>query len=273
MADDQPIGDMAKQLRYTLRAPIDGEALKSVPANPPSLAPDRRHCVLGRFGGNRAVKRRIEDGDMRYLGKRPLGSVDCFEGRGVVKRRERYEFADLFPHFLVDDDGVEETRTTVDHPMRDGLDSRWSVLERLDSGALPVILDGMELQARRACIDDEDRAHALGSAGPGPVANLGRVLPMFTPVRASTQPTVYELLPQVIRLSGEPGKPINGVDREMKAIEVVQHHDVERRCGRSLFLVPAHVQVVVVRPSVRQPVDQPRVAVIGEHDRSVGREQ
>ena len=219
------------------------------------------------------MKRRVEDGDMRYLRKRTLSSVDCFEGRGVVKRREHYEFADLFPHFLVDDNGVEETRTTVDHPMRDGIDSCWSVRERLDSGARPVILDGMELQARRACVDDEDRAHALGSAGPGPVANLGRVLPVFTAIRTSTQPTVYELLSQVIRFSSELGKPINGVDREMKAIEVVQHHDIERRCGRSLFFVPAHVQVVVVRPPVRQPVDQPRVAVIGEHDRSVGREQ
>ena len=36
MADDQPIGDMAKELRYTVRAPFDGKALKSVPANPPS---------------------------------------------------------------------------------------------------------------------------------------------------------------------------------------------------------------------------------------------
>jgi hypothetical protein len=44
----------------------------------------------------------------------------------------------------------------------------------------------VELQARRAGIDDENRAHALGSAGPGPVADLGRILPVFTPVRART---------------------------------------------------------------------------------------
>ena len=42
---------------------------------------------------------------------------------------------------------------------------------------------------------------------------------------------------------------------------------------RPLFFVAAHVQVVVVGPAVRQAVDQPGVAVIGEDDRLVGGEQ
>ena len=42
---------------------------------------------------------------------------------------------------------------------------------------------------------------------------------------------------------------------------------------RALLLVAADVEVGVVRPAVRQAVDQPRVAVIGEDDRAVRREQ
>src|SRR6185436_5998052 len=40
-----------------------------------------------------------------------------------------------------------------------------------------------------------------------------------------------------------------------------------------LLLVPAHVQVAMVGTPVREPVDQPRVAVVGEDDRTVGGEQ
>jgi len=45
------------------------------------------------------------------------------------------------------------------------------------------------------------------------------------------------------------------------------------RRDRSFFLVTAHVQVVVVRAAIRQPVNQPRIAVIREDDRLVFREQ
>ena len=59
----------------------------------------------------------------------------------------------------------------------------------------------------------------------------------------------------------------------MEAVEVVQHDHVERRRRRALFLVAAHVQVLVVRAPVGQAVDQPRVAVEGEDDRLVLGEQ
>ena len=67
-------------------------------------------------------------------------------------------------------------------------------------------------------------------------------------------------------------RSITSID-EVEAVEVVEHDHVERRRGRALLLVAAHVEVVVVRAPVGEPVDQPRVAVIGEDDRPVGREQ
>ena len=70
-------------------------------------------------------------------------------------------------------------------------------------------------------------------------------------------------------LRREPGHPVDDVDHEVEPVEVVEHDHVERRRGRALLLVAADVEVAVVRPAVGQPVDQPRVAVVGEHDRLV----
>ena len=66
---------------------------------------------------------------------------------------------------------------------------------------------------------------------------------------------------------------VDDVDDEVEPVQVVEHDHVEWRGRRPLLLVAANVQVGVVRPAVREAVDQPRVAVIGEHDRLVGREQ
>ena len=51
------------------------------------------------------------------------------------------------------------------------------------------------------------------------------------------------------------------------------HHHVERSRGRAFLLVAAHVQIGVPGPAIGQPVDQPRIAVEGEDDRAVGREE
>ena len=72
---------------------------------------------------------------------------------------------------------------------------------------------------------------------------------------------------------GEAGDAVDDVDDEVEAVEVVEHDHVERRRRRALLLVAAHVQVRVVAAPVGEPVDQPRVAVVGEDDRPRGREE
>src|ERR1700733_8549828 len=59
----------------------------------------------------------------------------------------------------------------------------------------------------------------------------------------------------------------------MEAIKIVKHSHVEGGCNRSLLLVAAHMKVVVIVATIRQPVNQLRVGVEGEGDRFVGREQ
>src|SRR5438128_11234404 len=52
----------------------------------------------------------------------------------------------------------------------------------------------------------------------------------------------------------------------MKAVEIVQHDHIERRGGRSILLVAAHMQLVVIGPAIGETVDQPRITVEGEDD-------
>ena len=59
----------------------------------------------------------------------------------------------------------------------------------------------------------------------------------------------------------------------METVEVVEDRHVEGRRGRSLFLVAANVQSAVVGPPIGQPMDEPGVAVVGEDDRLVFREE
>ena len=71
----------------------------------------------------------------------------------------------------------------------------------------------------------------------------------------------------------QPRHPVDDVDGEVVAVDAVHHAHVERRGRRPLLLVAADVDVRVVGPPVGQPVDQPRIAVVGEDHRPVGGEE
>ena len=84
---------------------------------------------------------------------------------------------------------------------------------------------------------------------------------------------VADLLFHVRTTGAESRNTVDRVLCEVIPVEVVSHDHVERGRRRSLFLVSAHVQVAVVAPPIRQAVDQPRIAVEGEHDRLVRRKE
>jgi len=67
----------------------------------------------------------------------------------------------------------------------------------------------------------------------------------------------------------EPGHPVDDVHGEVEAVHVVHHDHVEGRGHGALLLVAAHVQVRVGPTPVAEPMDQPRIAVVGEDDRPV----
>src|SRR5579864_151810 len=65
------------------------------------------------------------------------------------------------------------------------------------------------------------------------------------------------------------GNAIDSIARQVKTVEVVHHGHIERR-GRGAFLfVAAHVQVVMVVPSVCEPVNEPGIAMISKDYRLI----
>ncbi len=64
---------------------------------------------------------------------------------------------------------------------------------------------------------------------------------------------------------------IDYVAREVKSIQVVKDRHIERSRRRSFLFVSADVEVVVIRAPIGQTVNQPRITVVGEDDRLVGR--
>lgn len=67
--------------------------------------------------------------------------------------------------------------------------------------------------------------------------------------------------------------PVDDRDGQVKTVKPVQHTHIEG-CGRgAFFLVSVDVEVLMIRPAIRQPVNQPRVAVICEDHGSVRGEQ
>ena len=202
---------------------------------------------------------------MRHIRKRFAGALERLERRPVVKRRDLRAFLD-----------VTRTASRRRPPPRargrrggrsDGRPRRPATKPSTGVDAA-VLVDERELEARRPGIDDED-VHAR----PRPGADLGVVLAVLAGVGTGTETTLLHLLTQVRGTLGEPGNAVDHVDHEMEAIEVVEHHHVERRRRRPFLLVAADMEVRVVPAPVGEPVDQPRVAVVGEDDRPRGREE
>src|ERR1700751_1164183 len=70
----------------------------------------------------------------------------------------------------------------------------------------------------------------------------------------------------------ELGHAVDHIAHQVEAIEVVQYAHVERRGSGALFLVAAHVDVVMAASPISQPVNERWVTVKGKNDRLVRRE-
>src|SRR5262245_20991130 len=110
-------------------------------------------------------------------------------------------------------------------------------------------------------------------ARPRPVADLGQVLALEPRVVSRLQLLVDHQLPDVAGLRGNTGRAVDHVHDQVESIEVVEHDHVERRRRRAFLDEAPDVEVGVVLAAVGQAVDQPRVTVVGEDDRTARREQ
>ncbi len=85
-----------------------------------------------------------------------------------MQRSKLHELRDLLADARVDHDRVAKPIPAVNHPVRDPFDARRHTGEILEADGALVVVDEMQLQARRAGVDDEDVGHA-GPAQPGQV--------------------------------------------------------------------------------------------------------
>src|SRR5579871_3803434 len=105
------------------------------------------------------------------------------------------------------------------------------------------------------------------SRGPLPVANLRHVVAVLGDIQLMLDQPVSQELLQLYTFTCQTRDPVDHVDHQMKAIQVVQHGHVEGRRRCALLLVAAHVQIVVIRAPIGQAMEQPWIAMVGEHDR------
>ena len=229
----------------------------------PRTSPPRRDASRGRPCRRRRRAGRPAARAARALDRRSAGalwsgaSVESLVDRAPRRRRRSTT-------------GSTERAAAVDDAVPDRVDVGGSRVERATGSARSSSSTTRELEARRAGVDDEDARLRR----PGPVADRPgrprRARASRRAPRAGGRPSPGA---GARRCAARPGHAVDHVHDEVEAVEVVEHDHVERRRRRPLLLVAAHVQVRVVRAPVGEAVDQPRVAVVGEDDRPVGREE
>ena len=116
-------------------------------------------------------------------------------------------------------------------------------------------------------------AETSRSRVPAPVADFRHVVAMLADIELVAFHGRPVTRGRLVALIAEPWNSIDGVQRELIAVEIVQHDHVEGRRRGALLLVAAHMNIVVIVPPVGQLVDHRGIAMEGEDHRLVRREQ
>jgi hypothetical protein len=80
----------------------------------------------------------------------------------------------------------------------------------------------------------------------------------------------------LLRISGacsQARHAITHIADEMKTVELIQQDHIERRRRGAFLIIAAHMEVVMVRPAIREPMNQPWITMIGENNRFVRRKE
>src|SRR6476620_3606959 len=112
-----------------------------------------------------------------------------------------------------------------------------------------------------------------GLLPPPPPGNLRHIVSVPGDERLVVDKLVADGLLGVGSTRSKRWNTIDYVAYEVEAIEIVEHAHVKGRCRGALFLVATHMDVVMARTPVGQPMDQPRIAVESEDDWLISREQ
>ena len=59
---------------------------------------------------------------------------------------------------------------------------------------------------------------------------------------------------------------VDHILHQVKSVHVVQHRHIESRGDRAFFLISPYMNILMIRPSVGETMDQPGIAVKGGHN-------
>jgi hypothetical protein len=108
------------------------------------------------------MESRVEDGDVWDARKGATRLLDRDEGRSVVKGRKGAQRLDRAGDLVIDQRGLVEARSAVDDTVADGSRAcSGDLAEGADGCRRAVRVDERELEARRACVDDENVLRCL----------------------------------------------------------------------------------------------------------------
>src|ERR1700733_5063990 len=111
------------------------------------------------------------------------------------------------------------------------------------------------------------------SRSPAPVADFRHVVPMLADIKLMALHGRPVTRGRLVSLIVETWNSLDGVQRQLIAIEIVQHDHVKGSRGSALLPVAAYMNIVVIMPPVGQFVDHRGIAMEGEDHRLVCREQ
>src|SRR5271163_1475509 len=96
-----------------------------------------------------------------------------------------------------------------------------------------------------------------GSEWPFPGRDVGPVDAVLVRVLLARNLLVGKLLANTGGGGAQAGDAVDGVHGQGEPVRLVADGQLQRRVDVALLLVAAHVEVVLTRPAVCQPVDQP----------------
>ena len=108
---------------------------------------------------------------------------------------------------------------------------------------------------------DDLHAHRLLSKGPLPLGDVLSIHAELESVIQAADLLIEQGFSNTRPCLPETGYPVNGVNGQAEAVCLVADSQLQGRIDVSLFLVAAHMNVMLPWPAVGQPVDQPWVRV------------
>ena len=109
----------------------------------------------------------------------------------------------------------------------------------------------------------------LRTCRPLPIADFRHVLAVFGDVSLVFDKLVADGLFYKGSAGTKLWNTVNSIGNEMEPVKAIHHHLIEGRAGGAFFLVAMHMKIPMIGATIGEPVNQRRIAVIGEDDRLI----